>query len=168
MAWQESDSLPFKLTEGSKSTPVSNGVPPLSRISYVLSKSKEKCLTFPIKSRYLVEFVPTGHTPGKRIVGRGEGGREIIVKPLVKFPIFIIQSENSTSTREYSETCHANVSPAVASKLRDKNCRLNLAWEGGIRRQMAFALMTAQGKLASYNGAFHSHFVRRLYSSPTC
>lgn len=30
------EGLPFKLTEGSKSTPVSNGVPPLSWISYVL------------------------------------------------------------------------------------------------------------------------------------
>lgn len=29
--------LPFKLTDGSRSTPVSNGVPPLSGISYVLS-----------------------------------------------------------------------------------------------------------------------------------
>jgi len=27
--------------EGSKSTPVSNGVPPLSRISYVLSNNKQ-------------------------------------------------------------------------------------------------------------------------------
>lgn len=31
-----SETLPFKLTEGSRSTPMSNGVPPLRWISYVL------------------------------------------------------------------------------------------------------------------------------------
>ena len=34
--------LPFKLTDGSRSTPVSYGVPPLSGISYVLSKKGTK------------------------------------------------------------------------------------------------------------------------------
>ena len=41
--------LPFKLMEGSKSTPVSNGLPPLSRISYVLSKNKQT--VFPYRAK---------------------------------------------------------------------------------------------------------------------
>ena len=68
--------------EGSKSTPVSDGVPPLSRISYVLSKNKQ--MVFPHMAKLfrlslvlnLVEFVPTGHTTGKRTIGGGGGEGE--------------------------------------------------------------------------------------------
>ena len=68
--------------EGSKSTPVSNGVPPLSRISYVLSKNKQTVFNHIAKPfrlsvvLYLVDFVPTGHSIGKRTIGGGGvGGR---------------------------------------------------------------------------------------------
>lgn len=66
--------------EGSKSTPVSNGVPPLSRISYVLSKNKQTVFNHIAKPfrlsvvLYLVDFVPTGHSIGKRTIGGGGGG----------------------------------------------------------------------------------------------
>ena len=66
--------------EGSKSTPVSNGVPPLSRISYVLSKNKQTLFNHIAKLfrlslvSHLVEFVLTGPTIGKRTIGGGRGG----------------------------------------------------------------------------------------------
>ena len=50
--------LPFKLTDGSRSTPVSYGVPPLSGISYVLSKKVKKKTSFSKKKRY-VKHSPT-------------------------------------------------------------------------------------------------------------
>ena len=100
--------------EESKSTPVLNGVPPLSRISYVLSKNKQTVINH-IANRfrlslvlYLVELVPTGQTIGKRLIGGGTG-------PARK--VYDFQSENSTSAREYSENCHANLSPAFSSEL---------------------------------------------------
>ena len=67
--------------EGSKSTPASNGVPPLSRISYVLSKNKQTVFNHVAKLfrlnlvLYLVEFVPTGQTIGKRTIRGGGGGQ---------------------------------------------------------------------------------------------
>ena len=63
--------------EGSKSTPVSNGVPPLSRISYVLSNNKQTVFNQLAKLLrlnlvlYLVESVPTAHTIDKRTIGGG-------------------------------------------------------------------------------------------------
>ena len=65
--------------EGSKSTPVSNGVPPLSRISYVLSNNKQTVFNhiaqlFRLSVLCLEEIVPTGHTIGKRTIGGGGGG----------------------------------------------------------------------------------------------
>ena len=68
--------------EGSKSTPVSDGVPPLSRISYVLSNNKQTVFNHIAKRfwlslvLYLVEFVSTGHTIGKHTIGGGGGGGE--------------------------------------------------------------------------------------------
>ena len=68
--------------EGSKSTPVSNGVPPLSRISYVLSKNKQTVFNHIVKLfrlslvLYLVEFVTTGHAICKRTIAGGGGGGE--------------------------------------------------------------------------------------------
>jgi len=67
---------------GSKSTPVSNGVPPLSRISYVLSNNKQT--VFPHIAKLfrlslvlnLVESVPTGRTISKRTIGGGGGEGE--------------------------------------------------------------------------------------------
>ena len=130
--------------EGFKSTPVSNGVPPLSRISYVLSKNKQTLCYHTAKLfglslvLYLVEFVPTGQTISKRTIGGGRGpAREVND----------FSSENSTSAQEYSESCHTNLSPAFASELRHKNCGLNLAWEAGIRQcQKTFSTTTAWGK----------------------
>ena len=68
--------------EGSKSTPVSNRVPPLSRISYVLSKNKQTVFNHMAKlfrlslALNLVEFVPNGHTTGKHTIEGGGGGGE--------------------------------------------------------------------------------------------
>ena len=136
--------------EGSKSTPVSNGVPPLSRISYVLSKNKQTLFNHIAKLfrlslvSHLVEFVLTGPTIGKRTIGGERGGKGVegeggtILQPARK--VYDFQSVNSTSTRDYSESCHANMSPAFASELRVKKCAQNLAREGGIRqRQKTFS-----------------------------
>ena len=68
--------------EGSKSTPVSNGVPPLSRISYVLSNNKQTVFNQLAKLLrlslvlYLVESVPTAHTIDKCTIGGGGGGED--------------------------------------------------------------------------------------------
>ena len=72
--------------EGSKSTLVSNGVPPSSRVSYVRSKNNQRCFPHITKlfrlslALYLVEFVPTGHTIEKRTIGgKGEEVRTILI-----------------------------------------------------------------------------------------
>ena len=80
--------------EGSKSTPVSNGVPPLSRISYVLSKNKQT--VFPHRAKLvrlslvlnLVEFCAnwTHYRQADNPRGRGRR-REIFLDLLVKFTI---------------------------------------------------------------------------------
>ena len=85
----------------------------------------------------------TGPTIGKRTIGGGRGGGGggrggTILKPARK--VYDFQSENSTRARDYSESCHANMSPAFASELRVKKCAHNLAREGGIRqRQKTFS-----------------------------
>ena len=99
--------------EGSKSTPVSNGVPPLSRISYVLSKNKQT--VFPHRAKLvrlslvlnLVEFCAnwTHYRQANNPRGRGRR-REIFLDLLVKFRIvFYPIREEREHARVFTPTC---------------------------------------------------------------
>ena len=113
----DSDSLPFKLIEGSVQVHTSikrSSSVKLNLICPVKEQAKDVFFTyetFPIKPRYLVEFVPTGQLEGKRTVG-GEGRRrrrEIFLKPLVKFTICL---SNKRITRALKST------PKVVTKTK--------------------------------------------------
>ena len=67
---------------------------------------------------------------------------QIFVEALVNFPIFIIQSKNSTSIREYSESCHAIMTQLGIRLLLSNFGKKTAGWQVRSRSQLVLVPLT--------------------------